>query len=463
MRKIILMTMLALAILCGTANAQYSRYYYHRVGDTIEQDSPIYFHSWWEWDFHRTTGKLIGLNYSGYHSSPLVDSSYFHLQRHFTTDTLKIIGIAGVRPINPPWPGFHITDSTGWHFEPADSTNFTASLYIYGTSPHVCLARVDRQWWREPYRIIHLVSKGIISDLEHDNDYVRPEEWRTTWCCHDHELNTYLGVYEYYFDSAIYVVDSFYVGRSRSSDHYSVNLIAKNLATYDCKGQDCGYGLPTMLDYYKDGLRTRWIESYNALLIFPIIAVDTTVPPEGMCLPLENLRLTSVDTFSAGIAWDDVSTITSAVQVRYGPVATPHANWRTLRVPADSNHITLDLPRREFTDYAVCIRPLCDTAKTVAAWSDTLFFSLPRNTDTTGIPAANAPILSLHPNPTTGEIIVNLPESALGTDLELLDLEGRTLLKVKIQQTETTLNLASFPTGTYFLHAAGTMHRVVKQ
>ena len=39
--------LLAVTAMAWEAQAQYSDLYYHRVGDTIMYDSPIYYHNWW--------------------------------------------------------------------------------------------------------------------------------------------------------------------------------------------------------------------------------------------------------------------------------------------------------------------------------------------------------------------------------------------------------------------------------
>lgn len=46
--KIIILGVLLVSVLsAGTLQAQYSHLYYHRTGDTIQYDSPIYYHNRW--------------------------------------------------------------------------------------------------------------------------------------------------------------------------------------------------------------------------------------------------------------------------------------------------------------------------------------------------------------------------------------------------------------------------------
>lgn len=430
MRKTLLLLFLALP---GAVAAQYSQYYYHCQGDTLEHDSPTYFHHWWEWEDYYTTlragwlGGGTGLRMGK------------RLQRHDTPDTLKIVGLAGLRPF--------IHES---QYQYCDTLT-PDSLYLYGANPFVRLAAVRRHWWRDEHRTIHLRFNGIREDAIVSEDWI-PAEDRLTFCCVNHRWDAYFGVYEYYFDSAITVVDSFYVGSDQCwAGLYRVHDWSGMLTGVDCVDRPCDFlswiAIPGKI--IPVGTSTwRHVIYHDVYLIWPIIQVDTTVPPAHVCLPLENLRATAVDTFSATVAWDDFSTTTSRVEVRYGPTATPGINWYTQVVAAGVNSAALSLPRRDQVNYSVIVRPVCDTLKTAAAWSDTLFLTLPRDTATQGIAAAAARV-SLHPNPASGEVRV---ESDHGLrQVELCNAAGTLVYSSPAAGHRHTVPLDGLAAGTYLV------------
>ena len=49
-KVIIVVALLQFTMTTQMARAQYSDYYYHRVGDTIEWKSEIGYYSWWEFE-----------------------------------------------------------------------------------------------------------------------------------------------------------------------------------------------------------------------------------------------------------------------------------------------------------------------------------------------------------------------------------------------------------------------------
>lgn len=80
------------------------------------------------------------------------------------------------------------------------------------------------------------------------------------------------------------------------------------------------------------------------------------------------------------------------------------------------------------------------------------------------IPSVNHPSAALHahPNPTIGQLSVTVPQSLVGTSLELLDLDGRLLEHFKIHNVKFEIDLRHLPAGTYLLRAAEYTQRVVK-
>jgi hypothetical protein len=72
---------------------------------------------------------------------------------------------------------------------------------------------------------------------------------------------------------------------------------------------------------------------------------------------------------------------------------------------------------------------------------------------------------TVFPNPTTGEVQLNIPDQLIGNKYTLLDATGRVVLTDKIRSASTTLSLESLPAGVYMLHAGesvGYTRRIVK-
>ena len=434
-------------------HCQYSRFYYHRVGDTIEHDSPTYFHLWWDWQYYLTTKRELY-----FHAKDAADpNAYIDMQRHFTPDTLKIVGIAGLRP-NPP--------------SRLDSS-LHERLVIYRNGTIDKAADIQRYWWRDKHRTIH-----IVTNADHmEGLSVRPPidpATRITDCCYNWPLDGYFGVFEYYFDTAIYVVDSFYVGHTVSSRTYYEVYEPFGRSDFDCEGNPCPLSpAPTYTNHI---LQTNTYEHFGwynwdrATLVWPIIQIDTTVPPEGVCLPLENLRATAIDSFSVSIAWTDVSTVTSQVEIRYGPTATPNANWRTTTVSATTT-ATIDLPRRDYSDYAIFIRAICQSTKNNSEWSDSLFVSLPRNTPDNPSPTDSLDIhlpssgntsITLQPNPATGHTLITSPLPLQHVTLH--NTSGALLYSNPAHGLSHALPLDGLPAGSYLVSvrtARGTFVRTL--
>ena len=70
---------------------------------------------------------------------------------------------------------------------------------------------------------------------------------------------------------------------------------------------------------------------------------------------------------------------------------------------------------------------------------------------------------TLFPNPTVGEVQLNIPEQLIGTNYTLLDATGRAVLNDKIRSASATLSLESLPAGVYMLRCTGYTRRIVKE
>ncbi|MEM6830075.1 MAG: T9SS type A sorting domain-containing protein, partial [Bacteroidota bacterium] len=86
------------------------------------------------------------------------------------------------------------------------------------------------------------------------------------------------------------------------------------------------------------------------------------------------------------------------------------------------------------------------------------------NTEDIATPASDTSfdlVLRIFPNPAKQNITI---ESGEKQTIELIGLDGRTLLERKLQPGITTLDLTDYPSGVYLIHTgSGQMHKVVKQ
>lgn len=347
-------------------SAQYAEYYYHRTGDTIEQDSPIYFHAWWDWEAFRLSQEdaVLGYTYDYIFGGVprIIKLTYFQ-----TTDTLKVIGIAGLERVRRlPWEGLH----NSWNY----SSNDTLYLYDYDTSgAFVQRARIVRDTGENIHRYINIRGNG----WWYGRNYTGRRLWDFGPCCHDYPWDTTFALFEYYFDSAVYVVDSFYVGnlgKCLAAQHHGLHYVC-DAPPYSA---DCHFPHQRLKTF---NVTWRYDTFPEAMMIWPIIAIDTTVPPAFVCLPLENLTLSTVDTFSAVISWDTFPQYT-AVELRYAPATALSdslpVQWDE-RLVTDTNVATLTGLSSTEGEYVVLARAVCDTLKRSSPWSDTLYITLPRD------------------------------------------------------------------------------------
>ena len=349
-KLLIILGFLTLGI--GNTAAQFAEYYYHRTGDTIYQDAPIYLHAWWKWDIYRATQEDAVLDPYQAYTPGSIKLLPFH-----TADTLKIVGIAGILVPDGwrdalPSPFYHGDvlylydyDDTGAFVQraaiPRDSNDEARKIFISGNG-----------WW-------------------HGVTYTGEQAWNFGPCCHNYPWDSVFPVFEYYFDSAISVIDSFFVGdlgKCMAAQHHGLHY-ACDAPPYS---QDCVFELQPYKYYHNSAW--HYGEFAQAPMVWPIIQVDTTVPPPDVCVPLTNLQAYDVDTFGLTITWDTFPQYT-AVEICYG---TADSLWGCITV-RDTNAAALHLPDPAQADYIILARAVCDSLKHDSPWSDTLHITLPRD------------------------------------------------------------------------------------
>jgi hypothetical protein len=70
---------------------------------------------------------------------------------------------------------------------------------------------------------------------------------------------------------------------------------------------------------------------------------------------------------------------------------------------------------------------------------------------------------TVFPNPTAGEVQLNIPDQLIGNNYTLLDATGRTVLTDQFRSASTTLSIESLPAGVYMLRCTGYTRRIVKE
>ena len=376
--KVIILSLLLALVTEVSSVAQYSDLYYHRVGDTIEMRSPIGYYSWWEWESFKSDKRFVSLNtipgdtYSGENLEKKY--GYERMLRFYTPVPIKIIGIAGsFKGIN-------------------DEPDHQEYLRIYDATPsgHPLLAQAA---WHinDPCRYLHLSAHG-------DGPGVSccPPGLRDS-CCGEWPWEYIVSLNEYYFDTAFYVTDSFYVGgtyfcSNRLHPDDGTTLTRYWGACITKQGYQCGdypqrdfeCSIIGMTHMYRWGVNDNWKWRTDLVtdgilegmpwveLIFPLIQVDTTVPPEGVCVPVENVQVMPMADSSVLVTWDGFPNYT-AVELSYGPRNIPEYQWTVVNV-VDSLMYNIRVLNPAFPFYGVKVRAICGDEKTPTPWSDKVWF-----------------------------------------------------------------------------------------
>lgn len=399
--------------------------YYHQVGDTVRGKCPIY---------HYENGWWPTLNATGHTDSLIGTIGTFGYMKHTTNTPLKVIGIAST------WARL---DRTTMQEDLDDSTD--GSLYYVlldaTASGPVELTRVcwTDDYSTHPTRYMELPRRGGEScDIMQDYTAIVP-------------------LREYYFDSAITVTDSFYLGcvipDPTVTDFNDFSYIASHIWDYcsyssmDANGtyKECATDMPEFIYYDSSRLDTAWRHhTYKRFqLVFPIIEVDT------FCITPEEPQVADRDSLRVRVEWTDASNLSWEVS-RTTPGGDPDTGLIT---PTTNPYI-------EYTDidnnsvYNVYVRGYCETG-IWSGWSDwstpCLIDSIPTPPTPpdppVGITHIETADFMLSPNPTDGTVqILGLQDEL--TDIDVLDMTGRLL---KTFEKASTFNISTLPSGIYIV------------
>lgn len=430
MKKVFLFIAFSLIVLTAgkSVRAQYSQYYYHLEGDTIEWRSEIGYYDWWEFEPFYEDNLTVTLFKYPYPGPAGMGDSTAILQRFYTPAPLKIIGIAGAALRgrgNIAW-----IDSL---FVP-DTNMFQEYYLIYDSDSTGMTLKAQVPWSPFEYkRTLHIMvhRSGIGIDS----------------CCFYNPREFFLPIHEYYFDSAFYVSDTFYVGGtffgnrsslicgipSADSIHTGYYYANMGYVKYACNLKLQVEAAPPNTGCYPPGLCLKrrkempgtyfppshpripydqrewevwWDPAFGSMLIYPIVEVDTTVPPAGVCPPVANVQAV-VEGTTATVTWDDCSNYQSFL-LCYGLCEAPEEQWQTITIEGSAQYTLVGLDSGAC--YGVRLKAQCE--KEDSPWSDTVFLYTPQDTthvDTVGIggPTALSQLTFLVPNPAKDEVTVS--------------------------------------------------------
>lgn len=415
-------------LLTGSVVAQSG--YYHQVGDTVRGKSPIY---------HYEQGWWPTLNASG-HTDSLINTAFstFGYMKHTTNTPLKVIGIAST------WARLDRTTMQ----EDLDTSIDGTLYYVLCDATAGGPVELARVCWTDDY-------------TTHPTRYMELPRRGGESCDQMLDYTAIVPLREYYFDSAITVTDSFYLGcvvpdidASGPNGFAIFSYIASHMWDYctyssmDANGtyKECATEMPEFIYYDSSGLDNQWhyYTHKRFQLIFPIIEVDT------FCVTPEEPYLASRDSLVVRVEWLDTTNLRWEVS-RTAPGGDPDTGLIT---PTTNPYI-------EYTDidndsaYHVYVRGYCETG-IWSGWSDwstpCLIDSIPTPpTPPEGINTIEATDFSLSPNPAKGMVTLKCAEVMQGR-VEIIDIQGKSWCKKTLAGRRTELDVSALPTGSYLVY-----------
>lgn len=451
----LLLAVLSVFVFEQNVQAQYSHLYYHCVGDTIQYNTPIYYHNWWgfETSYHNRTST------GACHIKHLFEKKI--LSYYFTPTPLKVIGIAAFYPF------------LGWNqytnsYLPPRKQEYIL-LYEATIDSFYEVKSVPWQASDDTTRYIRLRGRRPY----HSDDYEAWSNDPSVICCDGVRWDRIVPVVEYYFDSAIVVQDSFYVGLTDNSTlppfDDSVLLsgdvqfwYALNNFRQDCEGRIasnesgnnfCGLYWPSIRIGYSFGI--TGLAAFDTLytnydfvpMVFPIIMVDTTEPPAEYCPPVENLQVHNMGGDTVEVTWDAHPDHRYGYEVQYGTVGQPLSAWTTIWC---ERNYALIMGLQMGRSYNLRVRPYCDSEKIdTGDWCRSVFFTVQEGTDVGLAPSPLSQHTTLSPNPATSSVTVS--SDYIIMSLDLYDAAGRHLWSQPENRRSETIDVSNYAAGRYLL------------
>ena len=414
-------------LLTGSVVAQNG---YHQVGDTVRGKCPIYQYEqgWWP-----------TLNASG-HTDSLINTAFstFGYMKHTTNTPLKVIGIAST------WARLDRTTMQEDLDTSIDGTLYYVLLDATAGGP----VELTRVCWTNDY-------------LTHPKRYMElPRRGGAASCDEMLDFTAIVPLREYYFDSAITVTDSFYLGCATTdptvTDFDGFSYIASHMWDYCAYAvspdgtpnpslKPCEMEVPEFTYYDSSRLDNQWhyYTHKRFQLIFPIIEVDT------FCVTPEEPYLASRDSLVVRVEWLDTTNLRWEVS-RTAPGGDPEMGLIT---PTANPYI-------EYSDidndsaYHVYVRGYCDKG-IWSGWSDwstpCLIDSIPTPpTPPEGINTIEATDFTLSPNPAKSLVTLKCTGDMQGS-VEIIDMQGKVWSKKVLAGHLTEFDVSALPVGAYLV------------
>lgn len=392
MKRIILLAALTLATIATHAQSGY----YHQVGDTVRGKCSIY---------HYENGWWPTLNAIGHTDSVIGTINTFGYMKHTTNTPLKVIGVASTVA--------RLYSQTNTPYEDIDTSIDGTLYYVLFDATAGGLVEKARVCWTNDY-------------LTHPKRYMElPRRGGAASCDQMIDFTAVVPLREYYFDSAITVTDSFYLGCATTdptvTDFNSFSYIASHMWDYytyssmeaDGTYKDCAIDMPEFTYYDSSRLDNTWhyFTHRRFLLVFPIIEMDT------FCITPEEPYVASMDRLAVRVEWVDTNNLRWEVS-RTAPFGDP-----------DNGLITpTTVPYIEYTDinndsaYHVYVRGYCETG-IFAGWSDWSTPCVINSVSPVDITTIETADVVLYPNPATHQVTIKCAEVI--SEAWLTDLTGR--------------------------------------
>ena len=117
------------------------------------------------------------------------------------------------------------------------------------------------------------------------------------------------------------------------------------------------------------------------------------------------------------------------------------------------------------TTYDIVVRSVCDTDYVSEGWSNRLTITTGySDIETDELTNSHNNAFLIHPNPTTGDVLLTLPADMGVVRVEVVDMAGRRCLNVSTSHTLTiTLPTSQLPQGAYYVRVTGDRLSVVKK
>ena len=284
-------------------------------------------------------------------------------------------------------------------------------------------------------------------------------------CCSSHNRDTtYIPIYEYFFDSPIYVDGEFYMGSTNYSsigirwtpDGFVHGNTIADIYTL-CGGCGVSDTCPSISTYYLEhqsnsasSNTTPWSHVANdrIVMIFPIY--EPCDCPGAM-----NLRVAGIHGDTARIAWSP-SAYVSRWEVSYGQEGAPLSGYTT--VWTDTNTFSFILP--DSNRYNVRVRAWCGSDSAIYSdWSAmrTVYLTAADTVADSSASIVNVSadrVVMLLPNPADKQVTISAALPLL--HVEVYDLAGRMVEARQPSGTTLQLDLKSYPSGTYLVKVTTT-------